>query len=247
MPLTLQFMKTIHIMTGLLAIVAGTIAMFARKGSPLHRRSGLAFVGTMLAMTASAFLMAAFLRPNRLNVVAALVTFYLVGTGLLTIRWPLQRVRGATMAFMTMALLTGAFALNLGVQAAHNVDGSIDGMPPQPIFLFACITLLAALGDARQLRARSIGSDQRLVRHLWRMCLSMFIATASFFLGQAKVFPTPLRKSGLLAIPVLLVLAVRVFWLVRVPWLKRRGRALPVGAATDSAAMRPAPAEHADG
>jgi hypothetical protein len=42
----------------------------------------------------------------------------------------------------------------------------------------------------------------------------------SFFLGQPQVFPDWLRQStGLRALPVLLVLAAMVFWLVRV----RRG------------------------
>ena len=49
----------------------------------------------------------------------------------------------------------------------------------------------------------------------WRMSLAMFIATASLFLGQAKVFPKPIRLMPLLSIPVLLVLVVMLYWLVR--------------------------------
>ena len=47
------------------------------------------------------------------------------------------------------------------------------------------------------------------------MSLAMFIATASLFLGQAKVFPKPIRIMPLLSIPVLLVLGVMLYWLVR--------------------------------
>jgi len=53
------------------------------------------------------------------------------------------------------------------------------------------------------------------VRHLWRMCFALFIATGSFFLGQAKVFPEELRIFPILAAPVLLVLLAMVYWWVR--------------------------------
>ena len=56
----------------------------------------------------------------------------------------------------------------------------------------------------------------RLRRHLWRMCAALFIATGSFFLGQAQVFPAPIRDSGLLPVPVLVVLGAMLYWLWRV-------------------------------
>ncbi len=49
----------------------------------------------------------------------------------------------------------------------------------------------------------------------------MWIATSSFFLGQAKVFPEAIRNPALLAVPVLLVLVAVVYWFVRVRWTPR--------------------------
>ena len=57
----------IHILAASLALVSGAVAMFARKGGTLHRQSGIVFVVAMLVMASSAVLIAAFLRPNRLN------------------------------------------------------------------------------------------------------------------------------------------------------------------------------------
>jgi hypothetical protein len=91
--------------------------------------------------------------------------------------------------------------------------------------MFGTIALLAALGDSRMMRAGGIDGARRIARHLWRMCLAMFIATASFFLGQPKVFPRALVKSGLLAIPVLLVLVLMFYWLARVRFTQRYQRA----------------------
>ncbi len=48
------------------------------------------------------------------------------------------------------------------------------------------------------------------------MCFALWIATASFFLGQAKMIPAPLRIKPMLALPVLLVLGMVFYWMVRV-------------------------------
>jgi hypothetical protein len=61
-----------------------------------------------------------------------------------------------------------------------------------------------------------ISGRPRIVRHLWRMCVGLFIATGSFFLGQPQVFPAALRGSIYLIIPAILPLPLMVFWLVRV-------------------------------
>ena len=98
----------------------------------------------------------------------------------------------------------------------------MDGIPPQPLFLFAMVGLLGVIGDVRILAAGGIEGPRRIARHLWRMCFAMWIATSSFFLGQARHFPEAIRHSGLLPVPVLLVLVVMVYWLVRMR-IKRRG------------------------
>jgi hypothetical protein len=56
----------------------------------------------------------------------------------------------------------------------------------------------------------------RLARHLWRMCFALAIAALSFFIGQSKVFPKPIRIIPLLALPLLAVLVTMLYWLWRV-------------------------------
>lgn len=68
-------MKFIHIAAGLLALAVGAVALCATKGSPLHRRSGLVFVFAMLVMSSSGVLMAVFVKPNPVNVMAGSLTF----------------------------------------------------------------------------------------------------------------------------------------------------------------------------
>lgn len=221
-------MKWIHIIAGLLALASGAVALYAAKGSPLHRRSGALFAGAMLVLTSTAVFMATFLSPNRGNVVAGMLTFYLVSTSLLTVRRTVAQSRRLVAGFMLVALAAGAYAFGLGVEAAGSATGMVDRIPAAPLFMFAVVGLMAAALDARMLLAGHIEGAHRLARHLWRMGFAMWIATASFFLGQAKFFPAPIRESGVLAIPVLLVAGTLLYWLVRVLVKRRRAVAVEV-------------------
>ena len=60
-----------------------------------------------------------------------------------------------------------------------------------------------------------------------RMGIAFFIAAGSLFLGQPDVFPEPLKPVALRAVPVVLVVALTLFWLIRVSFVHRR---LKVGA-----------------
>jgi uncharacterized membrane protein len=218
-------MVEVHIVAGLLALLAGFVALFSRKGEYLHRRSGLVFVAAMLVMLAIAAIVSQFLDPNRGNVMIALFTAYLVVTALLTVARPLDEVRGFTAGLAVFAFVLGIRYLALGIEGMTSPAGTIDGTPFQPFFLFGAISLTASAMDVRMLARGSIQGPQRLIRHLGRMTFALWIATASFFLGQAKFIPEPVRKFWLLAIPVLVVLVALLYWLGRVA--RRKTHAIP--------------------
>jgi hypothetical protein len=75
-----------------------------------------------------------------------------------------------------------------------------------PLVMFGVVGLSAGAGDLRAMRSRALRGAPRLARHLWRMCFALFIAVLSFFIGQADVFPKPIRIRPLLALPMLAVL-----------------------------------------
>jgi hypothetical protein len=92
-------------------------------------------------------------------------------------------------------------------------------MPAFPFLVFGSVGLLAGVGDLRLIRSggvQTIRGARRLTRHLWRMSFALLIAAFSFFLGQAKVIPKPIRIIPLLAIPPLVVLAALLYWMWRV-------------------------------
>ena len=77
----------IHILAGMIALIVGYVALFAAKGGRLHRRTGKMFVFAMVVMgLGGSFLAAIDPDGSPTNIVAGLVTFYLVMTAMLTAR-----------------------------------------------------------------------------------------------------------------------------------------------------------------
>jgi uncharacterized membrane protein len=204
----------LHILAGATAIMVGFVALFARKGAHLHRRSGTIFVYAMLTMAGSGAVMAA-LQPNRGNVMGGLLTLYMVTTAHLTTRRSVENIKWMDSGALLLGLAASTAGLTFGLSAMRNATGRLDGYPAPLYFIFAGVAFLASLGDVKMF-FQGIHGKRRIARHLWRMCLAMFIATASFFLGQTKVMPKPMRIMPLLAIPVLVVLIVMFYWLARV-------------------------------
>jgi uncharacterized membrane protein len=210
----------VHIAAGLLALVAGFVALFAAKGGRLHRKSGMLFVFAMIALAVSGAGTAA-IQHGEGSVVGGVLAGYLVATALLTVRSPFAGSRGWNVALMSIALALGVVSLGWGLQAVGTPSGSLDGIPAVMFFLFGVIALLAGLSDLRVLRSGAREGSARLKRHLWRMCFALYIASGSFFLGQADELPKALQVPALLAIPAFLPLAVMFYWL----WRLRRKRA----------------------
>jgi uncharacterized membrane protein len=210
----------IHIVAGSVGIVSGSVALFALKGARLHRKSGVVFVWAMLVLSATGAAIAA-MKGQRINFIAASLTSYLVTTGLLTVRRRDPKFHWLDAGAMLVGLTVGVFSFKFALDAVNSPTGTLDGLPPPPAFIFGAVALMAAIGDLRLMRTPGIQEAQRIGRHLWRMCFALWIATSSFFLGQAKVIPEPIRVMPVLATPVLLVLFLMFYWLVRVRVMKR--------------------------
>ena len=221
-------MTWIHIIAGLVAILAGAMAMIAAKGSPLHRKSGNVFTMSMLIMTGSAAIVSFFLRTDHVTGVVALVTAYLVGTSWLVVKHKVADSRQLLAGLALSAAIVGVYSLSLWFNFVEDPKTLITrNSPPQTLVFFGVVSLLCAALDLRLLRAGQIVGAQRIVRHLWRMCFAMLIATGSFFTGQMQVFPAIVRKSSVfglpvLVIPVLLVMLTTLYWLARTLWKRKR-------------------------
>jgi uncharacterized membrane protein len=200
----------VHITAGVLALVFGYVALYATKGATLHRKSGLLFVGAMAVLSVSGALIA-FSKSSSISVVAGLLTFYFVTTALLTVRPRVQESQWINVVAMLFALTIALLAFKTGFEISKS------GRPETiPMFIFGGVGLLAAVGDARMMRAGSIQGPRRIARHLWRMCFAMWVAAASFFWGPRGRVPEIIYYPALLPIPVLAPIVVMLYWLWRV-------------------------------
>ena len=213
------FALQLHVVAAALALAAGTVALAVAKGGDLHRRSGRLFVYTMLAMALTGAGLAV-IDGNVGNVIAGTLTAYLVATALITVLPSTALIRRFEFGGMFIALLVAAGCIVLGVDALTGERGRSFGIPFPAYLMFGTVALLATVGDIRVIRSGPPRGAPRLTRHLWRMCYAFWIATASFFLGPrervARLIPESLIIPPLLALPVLAVVAILLYWFWRV-------------------------------
>jgi hypothetical protein len=217
-------MKEIHILAGIVSLFAGFIALYTAKGAWMHRRSGTVFVYAMLVMAGLGALIALTTNPNRINVIAGSLVFYLVATGLLAVVRTIEQQRRLLVALTVLATAITLSAWRYGFMASDLPGGELDHIPAGPIYMFAVVGLLGVVGDLRLLWRGRIDATQRLTRHLWRLCYALWVATTSAFFGQAKFLPHWFRDAHLNAVPIFLVLFTLLYWLVRVRVLKKLPR-----------------------
>ncbi len=213
----------VHIVAGALAILLGAVALVVKKGGTVHRRSGMLFVYAMLVMGITASILE-FVRSTAVtNVVAALMSIYFVGTALTTVRPPSRWTRAINIAALIVAVGLACISIVGGVQAVNSTALSPGGVPFRTIgvmsFILAAVLLLAAAGDVRIMRSGSPRGGARLARHLWRMCVALFIAAGSFFSIRervAKILPEPFTSGPMRALPILLLFGAMFYWMWRV-------------------------------
>jgi hypothetical protein len=119
---------------------------------------------------------------------------------------------------MALAFLF-AVGMYLDALTALGMPGNqLNGVPAGMSFFLGTIVLLAAIGDARVIRAGGIQGARRLARHLWRMCFGLFIASGSFVAQLVKMTFMPDWTQSLLVILVLSTapLVVLLYWMWRV-------------------------------
>lgn len=224
-------MLAIHIAGGLVALLAGFSALFARKGSPFHRAAGYLFVGGMIVMALGAAAVAA-AKGQKGNLLVAVFVVYLVGTAVTTFLPASPGIARLNTAMRIVALPLAAAFIVGGVARLTIATESQGGVPARSIavasFLNATVMILGWWGDVRVSRRGVPRGPARVRRHLWRMCYATFVASGSFFLGQADSLPEPLRVQPVLTTLAFLPLLLMFFYLWR--YRDRRRHVVPAPA-----------------
>ena len=221
MTLTHSILRWIHISMGLVGILSGAAALTFRKGSRPHEMVGHVFFVSMLLMASMGATLAMTFSPNRGNVMGGGLTFYMVATAWATVRRKPGEIGRLEVALALLGSAVAAAGYTFGTMAAISPTHMLDKYHPPLYFIFGSVALLLVAFDVRMIVSGGLLGAPRLTRHLLRMCLAMFMATASLFLGQPKVFPMAVRHSGLLPVPVVLVVFALLYSLIRIrvwPW-----------------------------
>ncbi len=215
--------QTLHVAAGTIALLAGFVALFARKGGALHRRAGAVFFVSMLAMAAFAAWLGVVIPGQAVNVFIAAFVAYLVSTAWLTVRRREDGVGAADRIVLAVALvLCAPFAvlscrLALGLPPLFASAMAFKGPLLVAIYSFTGVLVLAAIGDARVVFGGGIHGSRRIARHLWRMLLALTLATGSAFTnGVARLLPGPYHVPAAFFLPQFLPLALLLFWMIRV-------------------------------
>jgi len=215
-------LRTLHVFSAAVGLLAGFAAMVFRKGSGLHGAAGTIFFLSMLSAAGAGAILAGFLHPNDGNVMGSTLTLYLVSTAWMAAKRRDGKPGLFDVSALLFALAIAAAGATWGFQAASSQTGSKDGYAAPFFFVFGSIALLFAASDVRMLVRGGVFGAKRIVRHLWRMCLTLLFALLSFYPGQGgRFFPKWFRATNIPYVPHVLVLGAMLLWLARVAVHKR--------------------------
>ena len=201
----------LHIGSGIVGIVTGYAALFLPKGQRLHRAAGtLFFVAIPVNGTTASIL--GYLHDDIGDVFGGLMVIYFATTA-----WVAARRRDGEVGWFERAAL-GLVLVVIGADA-YFVAGAPSALTKPTLIAMGVMTLAAAC-DLRVILRHGLHGRQRVARHLWRMCLSLFGAAGPLFLGQMQVFPESLRRIEIMAVPVVIPVLMMVYWLIRIRYVR---------------------------
>jgi uncharacterized membrane protein len=219
----------VHVSCGTVGLVSGTVAAFATKGERLHRAAGTVFAVSMLAMAAFAAWLAVAVPGQMSNLLGAILTFYLVATGWLTVKRKRRIVGRAEKLALAAGLCICAGLGGLSIAAACGTVPGVKGPLLFATYIVTAIAAFGAFGDAKLVLQGGLAGTARVSRHLWRMLTALFLSFGSGFgNGIARLLPGPFHgPPPLFLTPMLLPLGLLMFWTIRVRltgWMKRARR-----------------------
>jgi hypothetical protein len=217
---TTLLLLIIHATAGSIAILTGFSALSLRKSSKQHRTVGNIFVLAILFLGLTGVYIA-YSRSIMLSFVNGIFLCYFVGTAWMTVKRKAGTLGRFEWVAFFVALAIFGMLVNFAIEASQSPNGKLNGFGSETFYFFAIVAFIAGIMDLKMIVNGGIKGSHRIIRHLWRMCFPMFMATAAFFLGQAKLIPEPARKIEFLAIPVVIVLLSMIYWIIRVLYSKK--------------------------
>lgn len=209
------FTLILHIIAGAVALLVGYSVIFIKKGGVAHKYLGRTYVVAMLALGLTGTYIA-IIRGVPLSMLNGLVLCYFVLSAMNTVWQGANKTNNIDKAlFVFVTLITTAFAW-YSYKTTQVEGGELGGFAIQAYVFFGSIMALCCVADYRYIKRGGLSGQRKLTRHLWRMFFPLFMSTAAFFLGQAKLLPESLQRIEFLLLPVALVILSAFYWLIKV-------------------------------
>jgi len=220
-----EVLTTIHAVVGMSAVLCGLLAFVLAKGSLFHRVAGRFFTGLIVSMVAIVSA-EAFLKPgsiSALGFVFILLMAYLVGSAWATVRVTVGSIRTVDLAAPLVAFSIFIACCYLGAEALSNPKMTDKAPPVEAYFFFGTLTFITMLLDLNHIRLGGTRGNHKIIRHVWRMSLALFLSSSTLFTGPGSIiFPEPIRGNPALAIPQILVVCIALYWVSNLLLNQRR-------------------------
>ena len=201
---------TLHAAGGAVALVAGPLAMLARKGGSRHRLTGRCYGGAMLLTAASALCLALATR-NALLLTIAVFSHFLVFTGWRALHQRRLHERGRWVGHGARWFDWLVAALTLAFSGGLLVTGLSPGGDVTELFFGAGGSVLA-LREMLHLTGRGVRPGDWLVRHMVGMSAAYIATVSAFAVVTLAMLPRPVAFIGptLIGTPLIAWMAARL-------------------------------------
>ncbi len=204
----------IHTPAGTLVLVTAVFAMFAKKGSALHRKAGSCFTVSMMVMLVSG-IAAAYLKNSIGDMMLGAIVMYTVFTAWLTVHHKKNEtgLLEVTALIWVVGFAITAFAISMGWREEE---------APFAYLIWGGLAILFALGDIRNLYHSGLSGTHRIIRHVSRIGFSLVWATLAFTDKIVKIMGANVKSMQgeqlllIVGIPTMLILITILYWITKI-------------------------------
>jgi hypothetical protein len=210
----------IHTPAGTIGLIAAVVALFASKGTELHRKAGNYFTVSMLIMLISGFV-AALLKESTEDMFLSAAVMYTVFTAWLTMHHKINET-----GFLEHVAL--AWIVVIAIAAFFISSGWREVNAPNAYLFWAGFAVLCAIGDVRNLYWAGLSGIQRVIRHVWRIGFSFLWAALAFTDKIVKILGSNVKELPveqvlyIVAPPTMLILIVILYWIINILFFSRK-------------------------
>lgn len=203
-----KFALIVHVATGAVSLVTGTMIFLRKKGDAKHRRTGRIFYYAMFIAGLSALFLS-IVHPNHFLFTVGIFTLYLVITGLryLRLKGSTEDVQSIDWGVSITMLTTSILIALLGIK------GLIAGRSFGIIFmLFGLSGGLFSIMDFYNFIGKFKTRNFWLLVHLQRMTGAYIASATAFLVVNAKYIPLNIPPLLYWVLPSIVLVPVILFW-----------------------------------